>query len=184
MTVAPGLLYLLHETLGPEGGWVGKCKAGRLHLVTFLPESSANTAATTHDAPKLGWGGRRGNALLAVLATTRPCLGITGLRLGSLALCYCPSPSQGLDSGLGPLLVGWEKEDSSSPESCWALGACLWGRAQEESVGSRGQEAGGRQREGQPVGRWGTGRSEPLRGLSRAGAGLGAGGMGARAKDG
>lgn len=23
MTVAPGLLYLLHETLGPEGGWGG-----------------------------------------------------------------------------------------------------------------------------------------------------------------
>lgn len=83
-------------------------------------------------------------------------------------------------------LSSWagEKEDCISPESCWAPGACLWGRAQEESVGSREQEAGGRQREGQPVGRWGTGRSEPLRGLSQAGAGLGAGGMGARAKDG
>lgn len=92
-----------------KGVGVGEYKAGRLHLVTFLPESSANTAATTHDAAKLGRGGRRGNALLAVLATTWPCLGITGLRLGSLALCYCPSPSQGLDSGLGPLLVGWGK---------------------------------------------------------------------------
>lgn len=28
----------------------------------------------------------------------------------------------------------------------------------KEDVGSRGQEAGGRQREGQPVGRWGTGK--------------------------
>ena len=81
-----------------KGVGVGEYKAGRLHLVTFLPESSANTAATTHDAAKLGRGGRRGNALLAVLATTWPCLGITGLRLGSLALCYCPSPSQGLDT--------------------------------------------------------------------------------------
>ena len=51
-----------------KGVGVGEYKAGRLHLVTFLPESSANTAATTHDAAKLGRGGRRGNALLAVLA--------------------------------------------------------------------------------------------------------------------
>ena len=50
-------------------------------------------------------------------------------------------------------------------------------------MGSHGREAGGRQREGQPVDRWGTGRGESLRSLSLAGAGLGAGGMGARAKD-
>lgn len=99
-----------------KGVRVGECKAGRFHLLTFLPESSANTTATTHESPKLVRGGRRGDALLP-WPPPRPCLRRgagqdAGLLLGrdwagALALCYLPSPFRGLDSGWGPPLVGW-----------------------------------------------------------------------------
>lgn len=70
MMAAQGLLYLLHETLGLEGVRVGECKAGCSHLLTFLPEPSANTPAMRHHSPELARAGM--GACLNAQAADRP----------------------------------------------------------------------------------------------------------------
>lgn len=152
---------------------VGECKAGRPHLLTFPPESSANTPATTHSSPKLVQGGHRGAGPDAPAASPAlpqkrrraGCWTAAGWSLGS------PPP--------GPLSPSLHPPRAPAGSQGLAVGP-----ARRDNVGSMDGEAEGPPRgcsmkaDGEQEG------GEKLCGLSQAGAGLSVGGIGSGAKDG
>lgn len=148
-------------------GW--ECQAGRFHLLTFLPESSANSPATTHYSNACSREGSEGH-------TQRP-LCLPGLALGeemvrvpdccwlgtgqvSLAICPLPWPYMGLQQWcVGPPAVAW---------------GCKGQRLSEGPSRDTGPASGDslRGESGQPVARLKPGK----RGTERRGPPAGAGG--------
>lgn len=132
---------------------VGECKAGRSHLLTFLPESSANTPATTHVSPKLVWGGHRGagpeQAAVPALPQKRRsgCWTAAGRDwAGPVALCPLLSPSWGPGQCFaGPPLLAGERRTEAHRGPPRDHRAHLW----DQHVGSMAGEAVGGSRERQ-----------------------------------
>lgn len=138
-----------------KGVRVGECKAGRFHLLIFLPESSVNTPATRHHSPKLVRGGLREHTPMPRLPSwPRPRREgqDAGLLLGrdwagALTLCPLPLPSWGPRQWFRcPPLVGWgeQRQKPTQGPRC-VMGACPWDRAARLGrlrLGRDGQPAG------------------------------------------
>lgn len=173
---------------------MGECKAGCFHLLTFLPESSANTPAARHHSPKLVQGGRRGARPMPWPPSwPRPGTG-DSQDAGPLprrhwadahALCPLPSPFWGLGQWFGyPPLVGWGEQGQKPTQGPF----CVTGPAHEMRHERRTRVAWmGLLRPGGRGAAYGAGEDpgeEKLSGLSQAGAELGVRGMGSGTKDG
>lgn len=117
-----------------KGVRVGECKVGCFHLI-FLPESSANTPATRHPAPKLVQGGLRERNPVPWLLSW-PRLGREGQDAGPLlgrdwagALTLCPRQW----FGYPPLVVWREQRQKPTLGPCCVRGPvrgirwCGWG---------------------------------------------------------
>lgn len=111
-----------------KGVRVGECKVGCFHLLIFLPESSANTPATRHPAPKLVEGGLRERTLVPWLLSW-PRLGREGQDAGPLlgrdwagALTLCPQTVVWVPS---PCWLGRAKTEAYTGAPL-CHGACAW----------------------------------------------------------